>query len=134
MPRRARASAGSGRSPSFLNVIVPESLRTRPMTHLSSVVLPVPLRPIRQVREPSFTVRSISHRMWLPPYDWFNRDTVSIRTLSSEIHVDDVLVVLHLIHGAFGEHAAFVQHRHVAGDRSHELHVVLDHHHGVRAG
>ena len=48
------------------------------MTHLRSVVLPVPLRPIRQVREPFFTVRSMSHRMWLPPYDWFNRDTVSI--------------------------------------------------------
>ena len=27
---------------------------------------------------------------------------------------------------AFGEHAAFVQHRHVPGNRSHELHVVLD--------
>ena len=30
--------------------------------HLSSVVLPMPLRPIRQVREPAGTSRSTSHK------------------------------------------------------------------------
>ena len=42
------------------------------MTHLSSVVLPMPLRPMRHVREPSGTVRSTSHSVWLPPYDWLS--------------------------------------------------------------
>src|SRR3982751_4092044 len=99
MPIRARASAGSGRRPAVLNVIVPESLRTRPMTHLSSVVLPVPLRPIRHVREPLRTSRSTSHSVWLPPYDWFKRVTVSTPS-GSQVDVDHALVVLDLFHRA----------------------------------
>ena len=39
------------------------------MTHFSKVVFPVPLRPMRHVREPCGTSRSTSHNVWLPPYD-----------------------------------------------------------------
>ena len=35
-------------------------------------------------------------------------------------------IVLHLVHVAFGQHAALVQHGDPLGDRAHELHVVLD--------
>ena len=35
--------------------------------HLSSVVLPTPLRPMRQVHEPSGTVEIHVPQVWLPP-------------------------------------------------------------------
>ena len=37
------------------------------MITLSSVVLPTPLRPIRQTQLPSGTSRSMSQSVWLPP-------------------------------------------------------------------
>jgi hypothetical protein len=37
------------------------------MMHLSNVVLPMPLRPMRHVRDPAGTVRFTSHSVWLPP-------------------------------------------------------------------
>ena len=49
--------------------IVPESAGSSPMMHLSSVVLPMPFLPMRQVREPAGTSSATSHSVWLPPYD-----------------------------------------------------------------
>ena len=46
---------------------VGRSRRDARMMHLSSVVLPMPLRPMRQVQEPLGTSISISHSVWLPP-------------------------------------------------------------------
>ena len=37
------------------------------MITFSSVVLPTPLRPIRQTQPPAGTSRSMSHSVWLPP-------------------------------------------------------------------
>ena len=37
------------------------------MMQRSSVVLPMPLRPISTVHEPRGTVSDTSQRMWLPP-------------------------------------------------------------------
>ena len=78
MPSRARASAGSPVIVVPSNVISPDVTRSRPMMHLSSVVFPIPLRPMRQVREPFGTTRSTSHSVWLPPYDWLSALTASM--------------------------------------------------------
>jgi hypothetical protein len=69
MPIRARASAGSVRRSEPSNFIEPELTGRRPMMHFSRVVFPIPFRPIRHIRDPSGTLKSTSHRMWLPPYD-----------------------------------------------------------------
>ena len=49
------------------NRISPDAAGSSPMMHLSSVVLPMPLRPIRHVRDPAGTSRLTSHKVWLPP-------------------------------------------------------------------
>ena len=49
-----RAAARADRCSS--NAISPDVAGSSPMMHLSSVVLPIPLRPIRHVRDPSGTV------------------------------------------------------------------------------
>ena len=42
--------------------------------------------------------------------------------------------LLHVFHLTFGDHATFVQDRDAPGDRTHKIHIVLDHHHGMFAG
>ena len=78
MPSRARAvrrRPSGDRSPP--NDISPDEAGSRPMMHFSSVVLPMPLRPMRQVRDPAGTSRFTSHSVWLPPYDWLSAWTAS---------------------------------------------------------
>ena len=78
--RRCRVPAARSRSPGArgsrraasrrsvpANDISPAVAGSSPMMHLSSVVLPMPLRPIRQVRDPFGTARSTSQSVWLPP-------------------------------------------------------------------
>src|SRR6185295_9603338 len=77
MPSRARLSADTRRRSVPPNRISPEVAGSRPMMHFSSVVLPMPLRPIRQVRDPSGTTRSTSQSVWLPPYDWLRAFRIS---------------------------------------------------------
>ncbi len=72
--RAPRRPARPAAAPS--NSIWPDATGSRPMMHFSSVVLPMPLRPIRHVREPTGTAMSMSHSVWLPPYvlvQTFNR-------------------------------------------------------------
>ena len=47
--------------------MLPERAGSRPMITLSSVVLPTPLRPIRQTQPPAGTLSAASHSVWLPP-------------------------------------------------------------------
>ena len=100
---RSRPAARRRSVPS--NVISPDVAGSRPMMHFSSVVLPMPLRPIRQVREPCGTVE----------VDVPQRVAAAVRLVErldrsagscAEIHLDDARIVLHLVHVAFGEHAA----------------------------
>src|ERR1700752_3009118 len=51
--------------------------------------------------------------------------------LMSEVHFDDLGIVLDLLHGALGENLALVQHRDLVGDVLDELHIVLDHQDGA---
>src|SRR5258705_11867878 len=62
---------------------------------------------------------------------WFKKLTCS---LASKVNLDHARIVLHRVERAFGEHAALVQHRHLACDARDEGHVVLDHDQRMRAG
>src|SRR5262245_50095648 len=104
----------------------------RPMRQFNSVVLPTPLRPIRLTHVPFGSDKSMSHSVWLWPYDWFS--LAMVRISLTEVHLDHAGIVLHLVHRALGQHMALVEHGDLAGDRAHELHVVLDDDDGVRAG
>ena len=75
---RARLGGQPGQARCRRTSISPDVTRSRPMMHLSSVVFPMPLRPIRHVREPAGTSRSTSHSVWLPPYDWLSALTASM--------------------------------------------------------
>lgn len=50
---------------------------------------------------------------------------------NSEIHLDHTGIALHRLHAALAEHMALVQHRDRAVEVADEVHVVLDHQHGV---
>src|SRR3954465_11756881 len=99
MPRRARVSADIARKFAPSKAISPDVAGRSPMMHLSSVVLPMPLRPMRHVRDRFGTTRGASHSVWLPPYDWFSPLTVSTGS-GSEVHVDDPRIGLHCLHVA----------------------------------
>ncbi|PHN57538.1 hypothetical protein AO286_09850 [Pseudomonas syringae] len=53
---------------------------------------------------------------------------------SAQIDVDDARIFLHLIHRAVGQGLALMQDGDFVGHRFHELHVVLDNHHGPTFG
>src|SRR6266511_503734 len=63
-----RATRSSGRRPTRSTPsyrMRPDRTGSRPITALSSVVLPTPLRPMRQTTPPSGTSSDTSHRTWL---------------------------------------------------------------------
>src|SRR6266404_5306305 len=59
--------------------------------------------------------------------------SVFLLLLASEINLDDTLVVLHFIHGAFAKHGALMQHGDLPRDLTDEDHVVFDDHDAVLA-
>ncbi len=75
------------------------------MMHLSSVVLPMPLRPIRHMREPAGTVeihipQGVAAAVKL--IEGLDRQHGS----HSQIDFDHARIVLHFVHIALGDHAA----------------------------
>src|SRR5208283_1189631 len=100
---------------------------SKPMMLFSSVVLPTPLRPIRQTTLPASTSKSMSRRICVSPYD---TDSFWISSMGcfvlSEIDFDHLGVVLHLIHGALAKSHALVEDRHGLGDLADERHVMFD--------
>ncbi|MDD7021193.1 MAG: hypothetical protein PUI29_01290 [Aeromonadales bacterium] len=48
-----------------LKMMLPLLMGTRPIRHLSSVVLPTPLRPMMQVHSPCCALSVTPFRMWL---------------------------------------------------------------------
>ena len=66
-PSDARAYGGSEAMLAPSHAIDPERIGKRPIRHLSSVVLPTPLRPSSVVQRPAGTSKPTSRRMWLPP-------------------------------------------------------------------
>jgi hypothetical protein len=67
MPLRARISGRVGAISEPMKLILPLRTGSAPITLLSRVVLPTPFRPIKQTHDPSGTLRSMSHSVWLCP-------------------------------------------------------------------
>src|SRR3954451_2553156 len=127
MPARARTSGLARVRSRPSNSTCPERGRKRPMTLLSSVVLPTPLRPIRQTSSPGRTSRLTPRRTCVSPYA-----TDSVLTWSmlfaalAQIDLDHARVALHLRHAPLAQLAALMQHRDARGDLADERHVVVD--------
>src|SRR3982751_3729557 len=121
MPARARASGRAAVMSLPSKLTRPDRGRSRPMTLFSSVVLPTPLRPIRQTSSPGRTSRLTSRRMSVSPCD---ADRFSIRSMFvaalSQVDLDDLRVALHLLHRPLAEDLPLVQHGDAHGDLAHE--------------
>src|SRR5439155_9596752 len=99
MPARARTSGVAFVRSWPLKTTRPAVGRSRPMTLLSSVVLPTPLRPIRQTTSPVATSRSTPRTIAVSPYDTDSRSICSIGlAVLPQIHLDHPGVLLHLVH------------------------------------
>src|SRR5579883_3351441 len=135
MPARARTSGLARVTSRPSNSMLPARGRSRPMMLLRSVVLPTPLRPIRQTTSPGPISRSTSRRIKVSPYatDRFSMCSIGLAVLS-EIDFDHLGVALHLLHGALAENLALVQDGHLHGDLAHEGHVMVDDDQGMLAG
>src|SRR5437773_4849453 len=108
--------------------------RSKPMMLLRRVVLPTPLRPMRQTTWPGPTSRSTSRKIWLSPYDTCSCSMRSIGfAILSEIDLNDAGIALHFLHGPLAEDLSLVQHGDLAGNLPHEGHVMIDHQQGALA-
>src|ERR1700726_988006 len=109
MPARARLSGLALVRSLCSKTIRPDRGRNSPMMHLRSVVLPTPLRPIRQTTSPGPTARSTSRTISVSPYA---TDSCSIRSIRflvlSEINLDHPGVVLHLVDAPLAQQLALV--------------------------
>src|SRR5207244_8488501 len=127
MPARTRRSVDHRVMSAPSNITRPPRAGIRPMTVLSSVVLPTPFRPMRQTTLFAGTVRSTLHSTCDSPYAASSCSTVSMLLLPvAEIHLEHARIRLYLIHRALAEHHALMQYRHLARDLANALHVVLD--------
>src|SRR5438309_6056892 len=111
MPARARTSGLERVRSRPSNSTEPARGRSRPMTLLSSVVLPTPLRPIRQTSSPGPTSRLTPRRTCVSPYPTDRLFTWSMLAPAlPEIDLDHARVALHLGHAPLTQLAALVQH------------------------
>src|SRR5579872_4192278 len=135
MPARARTS-GLARVRSWPSKATrPARGRKRPMTLLSSVVLPTPLRPIRQTNSPGPTSRLTSRRTCVSPYATDRLLTRSMLFAAlAQVDLDHARVALHFRHAALAQLPPLVQYRDARGDLAHERHVVVDDQQRVLAG
>src|SRR2546427_5302111 len=118
MPARARTSGLARVISRPSNSMRPARGRSKPMTLLSSVVLPTPLRPIRQTTWDGPISRSTSRRIRLSPYatDSFWMRSIFLFPVLAEIDFDHLGIALHFLHRALAQHLAFVQHGHFHGN------------------
>src|SRR5881397_4135264 len=112
MPARARRSGDQRVMSAPPNVTRPPRTGCRPITALRSVVLPTPLRPMRQTTSPGATLRSTPQSTCDPPYATSRRSTVSIDRLAaaSDVHLEHARIRLHLVHRPLAQHRALVEH------------------------
>src|SRR5712692_1148163 len=109
---------------------MPARTGIKPITALSSVVLPTPFRPMRHTTLFAGTVRSTLHRTWDSPYATSSPSTVSMLFLPmTQIDLEHARIRLDLLDRTLAEHGALMHHRHLACDLADELHVVLDDEH-----
>src|SRR5947209_9132766 len=104
------------------------------MTLLSRVVLPTPLRPIRQTTLPPSTSRSTSRRMSVSPYATCSCLMHNmVLPVLSEVNLNHFWVALHFLNGALAERLALMQNGHGAGNLPDEGHVMVNHQQRVLA-
>src|SRR6267143_204592 len=129
MPARARRSGDQPVISVPSKVTRPRRAGRSPIAVLSSVVLPTPLRPMRQTSSPAPTARSTPHSTCEPPYATSSRlmDSIGPLAPAPDVDLEDTRIVLDLLDRPFAEHHPLVEHRHPARDLPDELHVVLDH-------
>src|SRR3984893_17868935 len=98
------------------------------MIVLSSVVLPVPLRPRTASDSPSLRLRSILEMTRAspePPETCRNARILCIEALA-EIDLPHPWVGGYLLHAAFGQQRAVHENRDATGEAEHQVHVMLD--------
>src|SRR6185369_208157 len=136
MPARARRSGDHVVMSAPSNVTRPPRTGKSPIVVLSRVVLPTPLRPIRQTSSPARTSRSTPQSTCDWPYATSRplMDSIGPFALAPQVHLEDARIVLDLLDRALAQHRPLVEHRHRARDLPHELHVVLDDEHRAVRG
>src|SRR5437867_5139947 len=135
MPARTRRSVDHRVMSAPSNITRPPRAGISPMTVLSNVVLPTPLRPMRQTTLFAGTLRSTLHNTCDSPYAASSCSTVSMLFLSmSEIDLEHARIGLDLVDGSLAQHRPLVKDRHLARDLTDELHVVLDDEHRAVGG
>src|ERR1700692_1144965 len=92
------------------------------------VVLPAPLRPIRQTISPLATSMLMACSTWLAPYQAFRLLICNIRSVLPLAKIDAFhgFVLTDFRRRAFGQPLAMVQHQDAVADAQHQLHLVLD--------
>src|SRR5260221_6927468 len=92
------------------------------------VVLPAPLRPIRQTISPLATSMLMSCNTWLEPYQAFRLLTCNIRSVLPLAKIDPLhrLVLANLQGRSFRQQFAMMQHQDTVANPQHEFHLVLD--------
>src|SRR5581483_1159478 len=129
MPARARFSGFMLRMLRPSNVISPAIVFCKPVMLLSVVVLPTPLRPIKQTSRFAGTSSCTPRRMREPPMLTWRlsmRSMSVVVMLAAEINLYHAFVVLHFVDAAFAQNRALVQHGHFFRNLPDENHVVLD--------
>src|ERR1700733_14929275 len=123
-----RTCAGWSSNSLPLNVADPRVLSIRPMIDFRVVVLPAPLRPIRQTISPFATSILMSWMAWLAPYQAFRLLICNIRSVLPLAQIDplDRLVLANFRGCAFREQLAVMQHQDTIADAEHQLHLVFD--------
>src|SRR5262249_12782962 len=98
------------------------------MIDFKVVVLPAPLRPIRQTISPLATSMLTSCSAWLAPYHAFSLLIPSIRSMLPLAEIDPLhgLVLPNLLRRPFGQQFTVVKNQDAIADPKHELHLVLD--------
>src|SRR5216684_1119122 len=127
-PSAKRTCAGWLNSSLPLKIADPRVLSKRPMMDFNVVVLPAPLRPIRQTISPLATSILTSCSTWLAPYQALRLLICNIRSVLPLAKIDPLhrLVLADLQRRSFRQQLAMVQHEDAVADPEHQLHLVLD--------
>src|SRR3954463_2194795 len=107
--------------------MVPAEARHKPMMVRRQVVLPAPLRPRSMVSEFGATLKSTPCRMWYCPMCvWTALSSSRSATSHAEIGFLHDRHRNHFGRSALGDKLPLVQHDDAIGERSHDIHLVLD--------
>src|SRR5260221_5793503 len=114
-----------------LKRVRPPDAFSRPITLFMSVVLPAPLRPIRPTIAPPGTSSDTSRRMRIAAIETLRFSTLSTGTYDI---APDLGVGERRVRRGVGDDAPVVEGEHALREAAHDLHVVLDEHHGRAFG